>query len=88
VLFDPWVKNQYPDPGSGMNIPDLISRALKQYFGLKIFKFFDADAGSGSGMEKFGSGILDQHSGSTLTVVIMGHGPVLRSSLSINLLFI
>jgi hypothetical protein len=34
-LFDPWirdpgwVKNQNPDPGSGMNIPDHISQSLE-----------------------------------------------------------
>jgi hypothetical protein len=46
-------KNQ--EPGSGMDIPHLLF-----IFGLKIFKFFDADPGScqpGSGMEKIGFGI-------------------------------
>jgi hypothetical protein len=50
-----------------MNIPDHIFESLKQFFGLKILKFFDADPDPGSGiflildpgpgMEKFGSGI-------------------------------
>jgi hypothetical protein len=46
--------------GSGMNIPDHISESLETIFGVKILKFFDADADSGifltldpgSGMEK------------------------------------
>jgi hypothetical protein len=53
-LFDPWnrdrgwVKNQDPDPGSEMNIPDHISESFeKTIFGLKILKFFDSDPGSG-----------------------------------------
>jgi hypothetical protein len=29
--------------GSGMNSPDHISRAFKQFFGLNTLKFFDAD---------------------------------------------
>jgi hypothetical protein len=47
-----------------MNIPDHISESLETFFGLKILKFFDADANPGSvifftldpgsGMEKFG----------------------------------
>ncbi len=45
-----------------MNIPDHISESLEPIFGLKIFKFFDADPGSG--IEKFGSGIRDKHPGS------------------------
>jgi hypothetical protein len=59
-LLDPeWVKSGY---GSGMNILDHISEKWKQFFGLKILKFFDADLDPGSfdpesGMEKFGSGI-------------------------------
>jgi hypothetical protein len=36
--------------GSGMNSPDHISESLKTIFWVKIFKFFDAD--QGSGMEK------------------------------------
>jgi hypothetical protein len=59
-------------PGSGMNNPDHISESLETIFWVKIFKFFDADPGSGmekirirdgknsdpgSGMEKFGSGM-------------------------------
>ncbi len=53
--------------GSGMNNPDHISETLESVFWVKkIFEFFDAD--SGSGMEKFGSGIRDKHPGSaTLT---------------------
>jgi hypothetical protein len=53
--------------GSGIKIPDHISKSLETIFGLKILKFFDADPdpGSeifltldpGSWMEKFGSGI-------------------------------
>ncbi len=34
--------------GSGMKIPDSIPRAFKQFFGLKIFKFFDVDLDPGS----------------------------------------
>jgi hypothetical protein len=61
-----WVKNQDPDPGSGIIIPDHISESLETIFGLKILKFFDEedpDSGvrnlidPGSGIEKFGSGI-------------------------------
>jgi hypothetical protein len=63
-----WVKNQDPDPGSVMNIPDHISESLKTIFGgLKILKSVCADPDPGSGifltlnlvsrMEKFGSGI-------------------------------
>jgi hypothetical protein len=29
--------------GSGMNIPDHVSKSLETIFGLKILKFFDAD---------------------------------------------
>jgi hypothetical protein len=59
-----------PEPGSGMNIPDLIFENLVLAFGLKIPKFFDADPDPGScqpwildpGWEKIGSGIPDpQH---------------------------
>jgi hypothetical protein len=61
--LDPgWVKNQDPYPGSGMNIPDHISESLKQFFGLKILKFFDADPDLGSGIRNLfdtGSGIQD-----------------------------
>jgi hypothetical protein len=32
-----------PGSGSGMNIPDHISKSLETFFGLKILKFFDAD---------------------------------------------
>jgi hypothetical protein len=34
--------------GSGKNIPDRNSRAQKQFFGLKIPKFFDVDPDPGS----------------------------------------
>ncbi len=60
------VKNQEPDPGSRMNIPNHISESLENIFGFKILTFFDADPDPseiknlfdpGSGMEKFGSGI-------------------------------
>ncbi len=43
-------KNQDLDPGSVMNITDLISESLKTNFGLKILKLFDADPESGSGI--------------------------------------
>jgi hypothetical protein len=46
------LKSQDPDPGSGMNNPDRISLSLETIFGVKILKFFYADPGSGSGMEK------------------------------------
>jgi hypothetical protein len=36
--------------GSGMNIPEHISERLETIFGIKILKFFDADADSGSGI--------------------------------------
>ncbi len=60
-----WVESQHPDPGSGMNNPDHISRALKPFFWVKILKFFDVDPGSGletvrirdPGWKKVGSGI-------------------------------
>ncbi len=43
-IRDPgWVKNQ--DPGSGINI----SESLETIFGVKILKFFDADADPDSG---------------------------------------
>ncbi len=56
-----WVQD--PDPGSGMNIPYHSSENLEIIFGVKILKFFDADADSGiflalhPGWKKFGSGI-------------------------------
>ncbi len=42
---DPWwVKNQDPEPGSGMNILDHISKSSETIFGVKkILKFFYAD---------------------------------------------
>jgi hypothetical protein len=62
-----------PDPGSGMNIFWVIFRELRNNL-FKIFKFFDADPGSGnlfdpeSGMKKFASGIRDKHPGSATVV--------------------
>jgi hypothetical protein len=48
-----------------MKNPDHISESLETIFGVKIFKFFDADPG----WKKSGSGIRDKHPGSaTLTV--------------------
>ncbi len=38
-------KNQDPDPGSGMNIPDHISERLETIFWVKILKFFNEDPG-------------------------------------------
>jgi hypothetical protein len=62
--------------GSGMNNPDHISESLETIFWLTIFKFFDADLGSGmekiriqdpkSEMEKIR--IRDKHPGSANTV--------------------
>jgi hypothetical protein len=61
-----------PDPESvsGMNIPDNNSESLETIFGVKILKFFDADADSGSG-NLFNPGygnekirIRDKHPGS------------------------
>jgi hypothetical protein len=46
-----------------MNNPDNISESQETIFMVKLVKFFDADPGSG--MEKFGSWILDKHPGST-----------------------
>jgi hypothetical protein len=37
------------DPGSEINIPDLISKSFLTVFGLKIVKFFVLDPDSGSG---------------------------------------
>jgi hypothetical protein len=47
-----WVKNQDLDPGSGfgMNISDRNCEGLETIFGLKVFKFFDADPDPGSGI--------------------------------------
>jgi hypothetical protein len=49
------------------NIRMIFPRAWKQFFGLIILKFFAVDPRDlfdpGSGMENFGSGILDNHSG-------------------------
>jgi hypothetical protein len=73
VPFDPWVKNniRIRDPYPELRSRIILTRAYKQFFGLKKFKFFYADAGSGifltldpgSGMEKFESGIRDKHPG-------------------------
>jgi hypothetical protein len=52
-FFTPWIWDLYPawgkkpDPGSGMNIPDYISKSLEATFGSKILKFFYADPGYG-----------------------------------------
>jgi hypothetical protein len=46
-----WVKNQDPDPGLTIRI--IFPRALKQFFGVKILNFYDADPG----WRKFGFGI-------------------------------
>ncbi len=43
--------------GSGMNIPDHISESVESIFGLKIFKFFDADPDPGLKSSVPGSGI-------------------------------
>ena len=44
-------ESQHPDSGSGMNNPDIIFLRLKTNFfpflGVKIYKFFDEDPGSG-----------------------------------------
>jgi hypothetical protein len=64
-LFDPWIrdpgwaKSQDPDQGSGMNNPDHISQSSETIFWVKIRKFYDADPGSRSMMDKIGSGIQD-----------------------------
>jgi hypothetical protein len=43
-----------------MNIPDHISESLETIFGVKLLKFFDADADPGSGnLFDPGSGIRD-----------------------------
>ncbi len=85
MLFWPrdpgWIKNQ--DPGWTFRI--IFARAWKQFLGLKILKFFNADPDPwsrislilypGSGMEKFESGInipdslLSSHSSETLLYV-------------------
>ncbi len=47
--LDPgWVKKQDPDPGWKSRI--IFPRAWKQFFGLKILEFFDADPDPGSGI--------------------------------------
>jgi hypothetical protein len=55
------------DPRSGMNIPDLIFENLVSVFGLKIFKFIDADPDPGSCQPWIQDGksrILNKHPGS------------------------
>ncbi len=54
-IGDPgWVKNQDPDPGSGMNILDRISESLETFFWVKILpypvsgNFLTLDPGSGN----------------------------------------
>jgi hypothetical protein len=67
-IRDPgWVKNQDPNPGSGMNNPDHISESLETIYLVKILKFFNADRRSGiqdpgwkksdPGWKKLGSGV-------------------------------
>jgi hypothetical protein len=50
-LFDPWIRDpgwvKKSGSGSGMNNLDHISESLEHFLGVKILKFFDADAGSG-----------------------------------------
>jgi hypothetical protein len=57
-----------PDPGSGMNIPNLIFENLVGYqiFGLKMLKLFDADpaAASCQRIRDGKSQIRDKHPGS------------------------
>jgi hypothetical protein len=57
---------------SGMNIPYHFSESLGTVLGLKIFKYFDADSGSGIFLirdwKKFESGIWDKHPRSAATV--------------------
>ncbi len=74
VRFDPWIRHpgKKSRSGSRMNIPDQIPRAQKQFFGLKILEFFDADPGTGifltldPGLKNLepGSAIRDKHAGS------------------------
>jgi hypothetical protein len=45
--------------GSRMNNPDHISQSSETTFWVKIHKFYDADPGSRSMMDKFGVGIQD-----------------------------
>jgi hypothetical protein len=71
-------KNQDPDTGKTFRI--IFPRAKKQFFGLKILKYFDADTkpgfgifltlDPGSGMEKFRSGIQDKHLGSAILIIL------------------
>jgi hypothetical protein len=49
-LFDHWVRDSDSGSGFGMNIPDHNSESLETIFGLKILKFFAADADPGSGI--------------------------------------
>jgi hypothetical protein len=48
--LDPWIRDpewkiiQSQDPGSGMNITDLIFENLVSVFGSKKFKFFDENS--------------------------------------------
>ncbi len=56
------VKNQYPDPDEQ---PKSYFPELRNNFGVKILKFFDADLDPGSGIcFEPKSGIRDPHSGS------------------------
>jgi hypothetical protein len=53
-------ESQHPDPGSGMNNPDIIFLSLKTNFfaflGVKIYKFFDEDPGSGMETDRIRDG--------------------------------
>jgi hypothetical protein len=49
-------KNQDPDPGTGMNIPDHFSGSLETIFWAKILKFFNADPESGIFLTKIRDG--------------------------------
>jgi hypothetical protein len=58
-----------PEPGSGMNIPDLIFESLLSVFWLKILKFFYADPDLGScQVVNPRSGIPDGKIGSGLNI--------------------
>jgi hypothetical protein len=59
-----------------MNNQDHISKTLETIFWVIILKFFDADPGSGTGMEKIRIRVRDEHPGSTTLVakVWLGFG--------------
>jgi hypothetical protein len=65
-------KIQSQDPGSSMNIPDLIFERLGSVFGLKILQFFDADTDPGSCQPWVRDGkyrIRDKHPGSATLIL-------------------